>query len=136
MRFIGFLALAAGLCPAQEQGAKEKAGQQAEPPKVVYPFFRDAETKLMLDYYRAGSGHVPPGLTKSGAIPAALARQLRVTGTLPAALAKKMEPLPAELDKLLMVLPEGYKRGACGTVALLVQDGTLLIVDALELVRR
>ncbi len=133
------MAMAAGLGLAQDQGkeqGKDQSKEQAEAPKVVYPFFHDAEVKLMLDYYRPGSGHLPPGLVKKGEVPAALSRQLRVTGTLPAALEKRVEPLPAELDKQLIEVPEGYKRGVCGTVALLVQAGTNLIVDALELVRR
>ena len=45
-------------------------------------------------------------VVKKGEVPAALARQLRVTGTLPAALEKKVEPLPAP--------PNYARRGSVG----------------------
>lgn len=143
LRYLLLAALAAGLAPGQGNGqakakaAGETAPPEAEGPKVVYPFFRDAETKLILDFYRPGSGHLPPGLARRGAeLSAGIQKQLRITGTLPAGLEKKFEPFPSELDRRLTAVPAGYTRGVCGTTALLVQEGTHLIVDVIDLVRK
>jgi hypothetical protein len=134
MRLILGIALLAGVSAGQD-GAQSKPAPEA--PKEVYPFFRDAEMKLMLDYYRPGSGHVPPGLVKGGpGISPAQQRQLKVTAVLPAGLDKRLEPLPAELDRRLNPVPSGYRRMVCGSSALLLQDSTNLIVDALELIPR
>jgi hypothetical protein len=122
---------------AKEHGREAAQAEPAARPKETYPFFHDAETKLILDFYRPGSGHLPPGLAKrGGALPPGLQKQLRVTGTLPPGIEKHLEPFPADLDRRLGPVPAGYRRVLAGTTALLVQDATNLIVDVLELIRR
>jgi len=119
-------------------------GQQAEPAKEVkeapgeqYPFFTDAENRLILDFYRPGSGHVPPGLAKRDNPPSAVApKPLSRGGMVPATLEKALEPFPKDLDRRLTTVPSGYRRVLYGTTALLVQDATRLIVDALDLPKR
>lgn len=130
--------LMGGQGQGQAAGAQQGASQseQSGPPKEIYPFFRDAETKLILDFYRPGSGHLPPGLARKGDGAAGLQRQLRITGTLPPGVEKKLEPFPADLDRRLNPVPAGYRRALFGTAALLVQDATNLIVDLLDVVRR
>lgn len=115
-------------------------GQQAEaakePPPERYPFFTDAENRLILDFYRPGSGHLPPGMVnKKAAAPAVQAKQLSRGEKLPPALEKSVEPFPKDLDRRLTTVPEGYHRMLHGVTALLVQDSTRLIVDALDLSR-
>jgi len=116
-------------------GAHFAPGQQAEPakeaPREQYPFFTDAENRLILDYYRPGSGNVPPVAAKREA-PKPLARG----GTLPEALEKSVEAFPKELDRRLRTVPTGYRRILHGHLALLVQDTTRLIVDTLDVSRR
>jgi hypothetical protein len=128
-RLLPWVLALVSFLPAQDK-------PQPEPPKEVYPFFRDAETKLILDYYRAGSGHLPPGLERPGSVPAALQRQLKVTGTLPPAGEKLLQPFPSDLDRRLNPVPAGYRRVLLGTAALLLQNTTNLIVDLLDVVRR
>lgn len=145
-RSLVILALAPCLLAAQGKGVgkgqarrEAPASAQAEPagpPKVTYPFFRDAEIKLILDFFRPGSGHLPPGLAKRGSLPPGLQRQLRVTGALPPGIEKHLDPIPPELDRRLGPLPAGYRRLMVGSVALLVQDATNLIVDLLDVIRR
>jgi len=116
-------------------GADFAPGQQAEPakeaPREQYPFFTDAENRLILDYYRPGSGHLPPTLAKAP-LPKPLARG----GTLPEALEKSVESFPKDLDRRLRTVPTGYRRILHGHLALLVQDSTRLIVDTLDVSRR
>ena len=119
-------------------------GHQAEPAREVkeapgeqYPFFTDAENRLILDFYRPGSGHVPPGLAKRDASPSAVAsKPLSRGGTVPANLEKALEPFPKDLDRRLTTVPSGYRRVLYGTTALLVQDATRLVVDALDVSKR
>ena len=119
-------------------------GQQSESttavkdaPREQYPFFTDAENRLILDFYRPGSGHVPPGVPKQDGQGVALPPKLLTRGaTLPAALEKAVEPFPKDLDRRLTIVPTGYRRVLHGMMALLVQDATRLIVDALDLSRR
>ena len=116
-------------------------GQQAEPAKEApgeqYPFFTDAEIRIILDFYRPGSGHLPPGLAKRDGPPSAVApKPLSRGGTVPATLEKALEPFPKDLDRRLTTVPSGYRRVLFGAMALLLQDATRLIVDALDLTRR
>lgn len=108
-----------------------------EAPREQYPFFTDAENRLILDFFRPGSGHVPPGLAKrESPAPPVVQKPLARGGTLPAAMEKWVEPFPTDLDRRLRTVPEGYRRLLFGVMALLVQDSTRLIVDSLDLSRR
>jgi hypothetical protein len=108
-----------------------------EAPREQYPFFTDAENRLILDFFRPGSGHLLPALTKrEGSSPVAPHKPMARGGTLPLALEKLVEPFPKDLDRRLRTVPEGYRRVLYGTVALLVQDSSRLIVDSLDLTRR
>jgi hypothetical protein len=108
-----------------------------EAPREQYPFFTDAENRLILDFYRPGSGHAPPGLAKrESPVPPVGQKPLARGGTLPVAMEKWAEPFPRDLDRRLRTVPEGYRRLLCGVMALLVQDSTRLIVDSLDLSRR
>ena len=121
-------------------GGAFACGQQAEPakeaPREQYPFFTDAENRLIVDFYRPGSGHLPPSLQKRvGPAPAVPLKPLARGGTLPAALEQSVEPFPKDLDRRLIPVPAGYRRLLHGTLALLVQNSTRLIVDTLDLSR-
>lgn len=117
-----------------EQETQEKAAQESKPQH--YPSFYDAEVRIMDDFYRPGSGHVLPGMAKKPPeLPPGVAKQARRGGVLPAGSEKKLEPLPKDLERRLTPVPTGYHRYVVGTVALLVQDGTNLVVDAAELRR-
>ena len=103
-------------------GGAVAPGQQAESakeaPRERYPFFTDAESRLILDFYRPGSGHLPPGLQKrAGPAPPVPAKAPARGGTLPAAWEKSAEPFPQDLERRLTTPPR-------------------LIVDALDVTRR
>jgi len=133
-RILPLLLVLLWSAPAFAQG-KAAAAPPSEV-KVVYPAFKDAEIRLILDYYRPGSRNLPPGLAKRGGdLPPGLAKQLRRGGTLPPGLEKKIEPFPNDLARRLPLAPEGYRRMVCGSSALLVQDAANLIVDIIELTK-
>ncbi|WP_321475360.1 hypothetical protein [uncultured Paludibaculum sp.] len=118
--------------PAQEK-AKEKDQDPAEAESHVhYPFITDAENRLIQDYYRVGSGHMP----KKGDVPPALARQLHRAGIIPAGMDKKLDRLPEDLDRKLVPVPTGYLRRVCGMTILLILEKTSLVVDTIAIVRQ
>lgn len=132
---VSVLLLCLGVMAGGQQAGTTEAAR--EPPREQYPFFTDAENRLILDFYRPGSGHVPPVLKKQeGLAAAALPKPLARGSTLPAALEKAVEPFPKDLDRRLTTVPSGYRRVLYGMTAFLVQDATRLIVDALDLSRR
>jgi len=101
--------------------------------KPSYPSFRDAEVRLILDFYRPGAGKLP---AKRGDLPPGLEKHLRRGGSLPPGLENQIRPFPNDLARLLPPVPTGYRRVVCGTTALLIQDAANLIVDIVELVKR
>ncbi|MGC4053377.1 MAG: hypothetical protein QM757_29090 [Paludibaculum sp.] len=94
------------------------AGQVQDKPKdpdaaeshLHYPFITDAENRIIQDYYRIGSGHLPPGVARKGDVPLPLAKQLHRAGVIPAGLDKKLDKLPDDLDRKLVPVPAGYLR--------------------------
>lgn len=130
---VATLVLAAGLQAQSQEKAKPAA--QAEH-REKYPFITDAEGRLIQDYYRLGSGHLPPGVAKKGEVPPALAKQLHLGGTIPAGMEKKLDQLPEDLDHKLIPVPAGYLRRVCGMTILLILEKNLLVVDALEILRQ
>jgi|WetSurMetagenome_2_1015567.scaffolds.fasta_scaffold195353_2 hypothetical protein len=122
-------ALAAGLpLNAAAKPPEGKAEQEH------YPFFTDAQVRLMTDYYRPGSGHAVPHAPKAGDLPPGIYKKLARGGTLPPGLRKKLAPLPADLARQFPD-PPGYAQLMCGDLVLLVQSASELIVDAVSLTR-
>lgn len=112
----------------------------AKPPEAGsgqehYPFFTDAQMRLMVDYYRPGSGHPVPRPPKAvGDLPPGIYKKLARGGTLPPGLRNKLEPLPPDLGRRFPD-PPGYTQLICGDLVLLVQTSTDLIVDTMNLTR-
>lgn len=137
-RLPAWLLLAAMLAAGQVQDkAKEKEAEPADAESHLhYPFITDAENRIIQDYYRIGSGHLPPGVAKKGDIPLPLAKQLRRAGVIPPSLDKKLDKLPEDLDRKLVPVPSGYLRRICGMTVLLILEKTSLVVDTIEIVRQ
>ena len=133
--------LAALFCLALPALAQAPARQEVPPDKPEhyekYPFVTDAESHIIHDWFRPGSGHIPPGARKATeALPAALLKQARITGVLPAGWEKLLEPFPPELERQLLKLPAGYKRYLCGMNGLIVKETNSLVVDLVSLVKK
>lgn len=126
------LALAAPISLGQGQsngkgkgkgGGAARGGSGQTPVKDIR--FGEADTRIILDYYRPRIQQLPPGLQK----------KLMRGGTLPPGWQKKISPFPDELSGRLGPLPGGCRRVMYGRTALLVQDATNVILDVLELAR-
>ena len=85
----------------------------------VHITFSSHDVRLIREYYAPRYRNLPPGLQKK------LAR----TGKLPPGWQKKMEPFPPTLERDLVVLPQGYRRGVIDGHAVIYLPKTQVIFD-------
>lgn len=111
--------------PAEGEPAEKKLKRArahalgAGPATAVHVWFSPRERQVIREYYAPRYRSLPPGLQK----------KLRRTGRLPPGWAKKLEPLPVVLERELVVLPKGYRRGVIDGHAIIVDPRTHVIVD-------
>ena len=86
----------------------------------VHITFSTREIAVIRDYYAPRYRSLPPGLQKK------LAR----TGQLPPGWQKKFEPFPADIERRLVTLPAGYRRGVVDGHAVIFDDRTHVLIDA------
>ncbi len=139
LRLCFLILLSAALVFGQGKGAakaKGRSGNPGSPAKqaVTYPSFRDAEIRILLDFYRPGSGNLPPGIARKGEFPPGLMKQIARGKGLPPGLANKLQPFPPPLARQFPAPPPGYRRMICGTLALMLDDSTNMVVDVVNLV--
>jgi len=91
--------------------------------------FSDHDRVLIRDYYGPPRG-LPPGLAKKGKVPPGHAWRMQRHAPVPADVAWR--PLPADLDRRLSRLPEGYVRVVVGADIGIMNTRTRVVVDLLE----
>lgn len=139
LRLFLIILLGAALAFGQGKGAGKAKGRSDEPDAparkaVTHPSFRDAEIRILLDFYRPGSGNLPPGIARKGEFPPGILKQIARGKGLPPGLANKLEPFPPPLARQFPVPPPGYRRMICGTLALMLDDSNNMVVDVVSLV--
>lgn len=143
LRLFLIILLGAALVFGQGKGAgkgKARGGERGGEPggqavkAVTHASFRDAEIRILLDFYRPGSGNLPPGIARKGEFPPGIMKQIARGKGLPPGLAKKLEPFPPPLARQFPPPPPGYRRMICGTLALMLDDSTNMVVDVVSLV--
>jgi hypothetical protein len=72
-------------------------------------------------------------LAKRDRLPPGLEQQLVVRGTLPPGLQKKMQPCPAELERMLPPPPPNYAHVVIGGNLVLLNRANLQIADVFHL---
>jgi hypothetical protein len=82
--------------------------------------FSTHEAQIIREYYAPRYRNLPPGLQKK------LAR----TGQLPPGWQKRFEPFPVAVERQLLALPEGYRRGVIDGHAVIFDDRAHVILDA------
>lgn len=138
LRLSLMLLLGAALLFGQGKSAgkgKSRGGDPGAPAKqaVTHPSFRDAEVRILLDFYRPGSGNLPPGIARKDEFPPGIMKQIARGKGLPPGLEKKLEEFPPPLARQFPPPPAGFRRALCGNFALLIQEGTNLVVDLVAL---
>jgi|GEM_PF-2102100 len=118
--------LAAPAAQAHRPAARDRS--TAGPYWLPHPQFSDAEVRLVVNWFedarQAGKCHFQ-------AVPAAVAREIRVSAKLTANAVQSLVPPPAELLAKLPPLPRGYERLLAGSVLVIFKRDEGLIVDAL-----
>jgi len=82
-------------------------------------YFSPADVRVISEYYAPRYQRLPPGLAKK------LAR----TGRLPPGWEKRIEPLPVVVERQLIPLPAGYRRGIIDRQAVIYVPRTLVVID-------
>ena len=82
-------------------------------------YFHSGDVRIIREYYQPRYRDLPPGLAK----------KLRRTGHLPPGWQKKMEPVPVVVERQLIALPPGYRRGYIDGAVVVYVPRTNVIVD-------
>jgi len=85
----------------------------------VHVVFSTNDVRVIREYYAPRYRPLPPGLQKKYAR----------TGQLPPGWQKKLQPLDPEVERHLVALPAGYRRGIVDGRAVIMDDRTHVLVD-------
>ena len=85
----------------------------------VHVTFSTGDVRIIREYYTPRHRALPPGLQKKYAR----------TGQLPPGWQKKFQPFEPELERRLVVLPAGYRRGIVDGQAVIFDDRTHVLID-------
>jgi hypothetical protein len=85
----------------------------------LHVVFTSREIGIIREHYAPRYRRLPPGLQKKYAR----------TGQLPPGWQKKMEPFPVVVERELVVLPSGYRRGVLDGQAIIYNPRTQVIID-------
>jgi hypothetical protein len=110
--------------PASQKGKKHAKYERVErdtPARSgsIHVVFSTRDLRVIREYYEPRYRNLPPGLRKKYAR----------TGQLPHGWRKKMEPFPVVVERELVVLPSGYRRGVIDGNAVIYNPRTHVIVD-------
>jgi hypothetical protein len=126
LAFCGVLVLWAPRVDADGHGNGQKGKKhQGSAPVTetstmqVSVVFAPHEVQVIRDYYHPRYQNLPPGLQK----------KLQRTGQLPPGWQKRFEPFPAEVERQLVMLPQGYRRGIIDGHAVIFNQKTQVIAD-------
>ena len=85
----------------------------------LHVVFTSREIGIIRQHYAPRYRRLPPGLQK----------KYDRTGQLPPGWQKKMEPFPVVVERELVVLPSGYRRGVLDGNAVIYNPRTQVIID-------
>ena len=104
----------------ESQGRGSKADPSVERVSgSVHIVFGTHDAQIIREYYAPQYRNLPPGLQKK------LAR----TGQLPPGWQKRFEPFPVAIERQLVALPAGYRRGVVDGHAVIFDNRTHVILD-------
>ena len=95
--------------------------------------FSDHDRRLLHDYYRVDYRRLPPGLAKQGKVPPGHAFRLQRRQPIPPDV--YWDYLPANLERQMSRLPDGYVRVIVGGSVAIMNVRTRVVVDLVENLR-
>jgi hypothetical protein len=125
---LAIVALAGlGGCDTLPRYGEVRVGDRGYDARVV---FSDHDRAIIRDYYRKDYRGLPPGLAKQGKIPPGHAFKLARHQDIPPGIA--WQSLPADLERRLSRLPDGYVRIMIGGEAGILHTRTRVVLDVIE----
>lgn len=111
----------AGDQPGKNKPAKHAKQERAEEGRSVSVdvHFSTGDVRVIREYYEPRYRSLPPGLQK----------KLSRGGSLPPGWRKKIEPMPVVVERELVALPTGYRRGVIDGHAVIYNPRTQVIID-------
>lgn len=88
-------------------------------------YFQPQDVRIIRGYYEPRYRPLPPGLAK----------KYYRTGHLPPGWERKMEPLPVVVERQLVPLPPGYRRGYIDGSIVIYSPRTQVMIDVVSLFR-
>ena len=82
-------------------------------------YFEPRDVRVLSEYYAPQYRRLPPGQAK----------KLYRTGHLPPGWEKRVEPLPIAIERQLVTLPGGYRRGVIEGYAVVYSPRTHVVID-------
>jgi hypothetical protein len=86
----------------------------------IHIVFSSGDARIVREYYAPRYRRLPPGLRKKYAR----------TGQLPPGWQRRVEPLPWDVERRMMVLPREYRRGVVDNQAIIYAPRTGIVIDA------
>ena len=120
----GLCVLVVGMLVSSAVVESQGRGRKVEPgvervSGSVHIVFGTHDAQIIREYYAPRYRNLPPGLQKK------LAR----TGQLPPGWQKRFDPFPVAIERQLVALPVGYRRGVVDGHAVIFDDRTHVILD-------
>ena len=116
---IAFASPLADAGPGQKYKKQPRTAAPAGTDVVVHVSFSSRDVHVLREYYAPRYRGLPPGLQK----------KLRRTGQLPPGWQKKFEPFPVAIERQLVILPVGYRRGVIDGHAVIFNPRTQMVFD-------
>jgi hypothetical protein len=113
------VALLVGSVTVHAQGAHKSGSESNHVSGSVHVTFSTGDVQVIREYYAPRHRALPPGLQKKYAR----------TGQLPPGWQKKFQPFAPEVERRLVMLPAGYRRGIVDGQAVIIDDRTHLLID-------
>ena len=114
------VALLAGGITVTAQGHAHKNQERGQSVSgSVHVTFSTGDVQVIREYYAPRSRALPPGLQKKYAR----------TGHLPPGWEKKLQPFDPVVERRLVALPAGYRRGIIDGQAVIFDDRTHVLID-------
>ena len=118
----GLLLVALSATPAAAKN-KHWHDDRDDDHRAAHCYVQPEDVRIIREYYEPRYRSLPPGLAK----------KYYRTGQLPPGWHKKIEPLPDAIDRRLVVLPRGYRRGEVDGAVIVYSPRTQVVVDIVTL---
>ena len=86
-------------------------------------YFQPREVRVIQEYYAPRYRDLPPGVEK----------RLYRTGSLPPGWERRMQPIPVVVERQLVPVPDGYRRGFIDGSVVVYSPRTHIVVDVVAL---